>query len=246
MKTYTIDGIAIDSLGDVEMTGYYVPPSPPIENNDESQAGKDGGWDFGIQYGPKIIEVDHYINAQDKVTRKATERRLAGFLNPRIGTRQIIFQDDPDFCYFGRLSNQFDLGTHVASYSDFTLNFTCYDPFTYSVQEYSPTITTSGTIDHLGEHVAQPILTVDHKGGTATIVNTTPSGDKQTIEFTAETPQGTYIIDCKAKTVIRGTGSGDKYMKDPIQWFEMPKGINTITHGVNINKVTVRYRHTWL
>lgn len=246
MDMYSIDGKHLSEFGDIEMTGKDIPVSPPFSNNEEKQAGIDGGWDFGIEYEPKIITVDHYVLANTKQARKDLERKMAGFLNPRRGKRTIVFDDEPDKCYFGRLSEQFKLDELMNNFSDFTLNFICYDPFTYSVQEYERTIQTEGTIDHLGEHVAQPILIVRHKGGTGSIVNTQPDGTTQTVEFNDRTMAGTYYIDMKEKTVKMADGtSGDKYIES-LSWFEMPNGTNTITHGINIENVIVRYRNTWL
>lgn len=246
MEMYSIDGKHLSEFGDIEMTGKIIPVSPPFSNNEEKQAGIDGGWDFGIQYEPKIITVDHYILETHRQARKDLERSLAGYLNPRRGTRTIIFDEEPDKCYFGRLSEQFKPENVINNYSDFSLNYICYDPFTYSVQVYEKLISTAGTVNHLGEHVAQPILIIRHKGGTGSIVNTTPDGTTQTVEFNDKTVAGTYTINMKEKTVTMADGqSGDRFIES-LEWFTMPNGENEVTHGINIENVVVQYRNTWL
>ncbi|AYP68835.1 hypothetical protein BpsM61_00061 [Bacillus phage vB_BpsM-61] len=229
----------------VEMTDKDVPPAPPIKNNDEEQGGRDGGWDFGVQYLPKIITVDHYILAETKQERKDMIRSLAGITNPRKGSQELIFDDEPDKMYFARLNEQFALDKEVSSYSDFTLIYICYDPFTYSTEEYTRNISGSGTIDHEGTHVSRPVLVIDHNGGAATITNTEPSGRKQEVIFKSSTAPGQYTIDMKEGIILRGNESGEKHI-DSVQWFEMPEGTNTITHSNNISGITVIYRHTWL
>lgn len=229
----------------VEMTGKNVPMTPPIKNLSEEQGGIDGGWDFGIQYEPKIITIDHYILANTREERQNMIRELAGWLNPRLGARELIFDDEPDKMYYARLSEQFALEKVIGTYSDFSLNFICYDPFTYSVQEYTQNITGSGQVEHLGTHVSKPILIVDHRGGSATVTNQTQDGQTQTLTFASTTPPGIFTIDMKEGTVKLGTQSGEKYI-DSIEWFELEQGMNTITHSGNINQVTVKYRHTWL
>lgn len=242
---YTIGGRHIHEFK-CEMTGMPdIPMMPPISNQAETQAGRDGGWDFGIQYDPKIITVDHYIWTSARSQTNDLARELAGHLNPRLGAKTLIFDHEPDKMYYARLNTQFKIEEIIKLYNDFSLEFICYDPFTYSVQELTKIITGNGTIDHLGTHVSRPILVIDHKGGSATITCTPPSGDPMVIEFESTTPSGSITIDMKAGTVKRGTSSGDKYIKS-MKWIEMPQGINTITHTANINSITVRYRHTWL
>lgn len=244
---YTIGGRHIHEFG-CEMTGKEVPITPPFENQAETQGGRDGGWDFGIQYEPKIIPVDHYIWQNTRKMSQDQIRALAGHLNPRKGAQELIFDDEPDKMYYARLSEQINLAEIIKLYNDFTLSFICYDPFTYSVDEYTKTISggaTMGTIDHLGTHVSRPILVIDHLGGSATIKNITPDQQEQIVVFTADAEPGTYQIDMKEGTVTLGTSGGDKYI-DSLEWIEMPQGTNTITKTAKINSVTVRYRHTWL
>jgi predicted phage tail component-like protein len=229
----------------VEMTGKEVPITPPFTNNAETQAGIDGGWDFGMQYEPKIIPVDVYLWEDSRMSAQSQARAVAGWLNPRAGSQILIFDDEPDIMYYARLNDQLKIDEVIKLFNEFTIEFICYDPFAYSIQEYSQLITTSGTINHMGTHVSQPVLIIDHKGGSATVKNVTPDGSEQSVVLSGSSPAGTYRIDMKAKTVLYGSDGGDKYIES-LQWIEMPQGTNTITHGVNINNVTVNYRTTWL
>jgi predicted phage tail component-like protein len=228
----------------VEMTGKEVPITPPFSNQDETQGGRDGGWDFGVQYEPKIIPVDHYIWTPDRATTQAKLREMAGHLNPRKGAQELIFDDEPDKMYYARINEQINIEEVIKLYNDFRLTFICYDPFTYSAIEYSTQITGSGIVWTSGSHVSKPILVVDHKGGSATVTCTPPGGDPQSIVFTADTPPGTFTIDMKQGTVKMGSAGGDKYIES-LQWIEMVYGNNAFTHTGNINSVTVKYRHTW-
>lgn len=242
---YTFGGRHVHEF-EAEMTGMPdIPLTPPFENMSEDQAGIDGGWDFGVRYKPKVISVDHYIWTNDKNQTSAIAREMAGHYNPRLGSRPLIFDDEPDKMYFARLSEQLSLEEKFQAFNEFSLEFICYDPFTYSVQEFTEVINGSGVITHDGTHVSKPILIVEHAGGSATVTNTTPDGVTQTVTFASNTTAGQYTIDMKQGTVKRGTSGGDKYI-DNLEWFEMPKGDNTIAHSGNITSVTVKYRHTWL
>lgn len=241
---YTFGGKHIHEFG-CEMTGHDVPVTPPFTNMDENQGGRDGGWDFGIQYDPKIIQVDHYVWTKTRKESQDMIRNMAGHFNPRLGAQEIIFDEEPDKVYYGRLNSQFKIEELLKLFNEFTLEFICYDPFTYSVQEYTEIITNSGTIEHIGTHVSKPILVIDHKGGASTITNTTPDGKTQTVTFKDTAVAGIYTIDMKEGTVKKDDDSGDKYIES-IEWIELEQGVNTIAHSANITNVTVKYRHTWL
>jgi phage-related protein len=194
---------------------------------------------------PKIIPVDHYIWTPDRATSQAKIRELAGHLNPRKGAQELIFDDEPDKMYYARLNVQINIEQIIKLFNDFSLEYICYDPFTYSATEFTEQVTGSKTIWHSGTHVSKPILVVDHKGGSATVTCTPSGGDPQIIEFESTTPAGTFTIDMKQGTVKRGSAGGDKYIKS-LTWVEMPQGNNAFTHSSNINSVTVKYRNTWL
>lgn len=244
-KGYTFGGRHIHEFK-TEMTGMPdIPLMPPVSNMSETQAGKDGGWDFGVQYDPKIITVDQYIWTDTRTETQNLARELAGHLNPRLGAQELIFDHEPDKMYMARLNSQFKVEEIIKLFNDFTLEFICYDPFTYSVIEETEVITTSGQIVQNGTHVAKPILVIEHRGGSATIENTTPDGQIQSVVFASNTPAGQFTIDMKEGTVLFGSSGGDKYIES-IKWFELAQGTNEITHGINIDQVTFKYRHTWL
>lgn len=232
----------------VEMTGMpNVPVMPPFANQSETQGGRDGGWDFGIQYEPKIITVDHYIWTEARHDTQNLARSLAGHLNPRKGSQILIFDHEPDKMYYARLNDQMNVEEIIKLFNTFTLEYICFDPFTYSVKEYTQNVTTTPVIDHKGTHVSKPILVIDHRGGPDTITCTPQDGVSapMSVSFEATTPSGQFIIDMKAGTVVFNGGSGDKYIKS-LTWIEMPPGPSRYTHGGNITRVTAKYRDTWL
>lgn len=242
---YTYGGRHISEFS-MEMTGMPdIPITAPFDNLTEDQAGRDGGWDFGVQYKPRIIPVDHYIWTRDKNQTSQIAREAGGHFNPRLGSRPLIFDDEPDKMYLARLSEQFSLEGKFQAFNEFSLEFICHDPFTYSVEEFTETVSGSGIIEQMGTHVSRPILVIEHNGGSATITNNAPDGQVQTVVFASNTPSGQYTIDMKAGTVKRGSEGGDRYI-DSLTWFDLSQGENTVTHTANISSLTVKYRHTWL
>jgi predicted phage tail component-like protein len=239
---FTFGGVHSDAFS-LLVNKKNVPITPPIENRLQEISGFDGAWDYGISYSPREIDIDCTILADSKEDLKNKIRKLAGLLNPRLGSRPLIFDDEPDKQYFARLSNQIPLD-QLGAFGTFTLQFVCPDPFTYAVNLKTATFTTTISITHNGTHVARPNLTVTHGGGTATITRSHTDGSKETITFTADSPSGVYVIDCKEFTITKdGVGAYNYVTGD---FFTFKEGQNTLTNSSKITQTQVEFYDTWL
>lgn len=220
-----------------------VPLTPPIENRLQIISGFDGAWDYGVSFQPREISVDCTILAKDKDDLKVKLRNLAGLLNPRKGARPLIFDDDKNVQYFARLANQIPI-EQLGSFGTFTLQFVCPDPFTYSVNKKTGTFANTIMANHEGTWVAKPVLTVTHNGGQGKITNTRPDGIIETIEFTEDSPEGVYVIDCKEYTItVDGEPAYDYVTGD---FFNLLSGSNQLKNEGNVSKTTIEYYNTWL
>lgn len=221
-----------------------VPFMPPIDDQSEQIAGKDGAWDFGVRFGAKQITTDVSIYANSRTALNDNLRELANVFNPRKGPQELIFDDEPDKLYYARLSDKFE-PDKIGIYGEFELLFICHDPFTYAATETVQNGATQTTVDHLGSHITKPILTVTHSGGAATITNARADGITERITFKSSSPAGTYVIDNKEFTItINGAGAYQHF--DETTFFSLPKGSNLLSWGANITNVEARFRHTWL
>lgn len=242
MKGFKFDGTHSDELFLIT-NGKKVPFLPSVKDNYENIAGKDGVWDYGVQYGTRSIEIDCTIIATSAQDLKDKVRNLVGHFNPRKGAKPLIFDDDPNIQYMARLEARLPL-EQIGALGTFTLQLVCTDPFAYSINE---TVNSGvGTIwaTHNGTYEARPILTITHGGGTATITNERSDGLTETMTFTSDAPSGTYIVDTKQETVKLGTDGADKYLQGDI--FKLPSGSNKILTDGSISNVEVRFRDTWL
>jgi predicted phage tail component-like protein len=239
MNGFTFDGRHSDEFSLI-VNKKNVPITPPIENRLQEISGFDGAWDYGVSYAPRPIEIECTILADSKEDLKTKIRNLAGLLNPRKGAKPIIFDDDPSVQYFARLSNQIPL-EQLGAMGTFTLQFTCPDPFTYSVQEQVRSGVTTLYATHNGTHIAQPILTVTHNGGVGSI---TVDSTGERIDFLESSLAGTYVIDCKEMTITKSGAAAYNDVKG--DFFGFINGSNVVRTTGGITNVEIRYRDTWL
>lgn len=244
---FKIGGVTSSSLSLI-MIDKDIPAMPEIEEQAEEMPGIDGGYDFGVRYKPKIIEVKvRILNSPTKSAYNDAVRRLTAVLNPRLGSQELIFDDDPSVLYYARISETFNPKRMALISEEFTLTFICYDPFTYATTEKTVNLTGSSVvINHLGAHVSRPTLTINKTAGVGTVKIVYSDSSTETISFNSSSPAGTYIINGKEKTSLLSNGSGAyKYIDNEI-YFEMQPGNNTISKTGSITDVAIKYRDTWL
>lgn len=238
----TIGGVHSDAFGLI-INKKTIPLTPPVENRLQESGGYDGAWDYGVTYGAKPIDLECTILADSASDLKSKTRKMAGVLNPRKGVRPIVFDDEPDVQYFGRISNQIPLD-QLGAMGTFTLQLTCPDPFTYSVELHSVTVSSESIVNHIGSHEAAPTLTVTHGGGAGTISNSRPDGQIDEMVFQEAAEAGTYVIDCKHKTITQNGNPAYNFVKG--RFFDLPDGDNTFNISGGVTSVKIEYHDTWL
>lgn len=243
---FKIGGVSSSSLNLI-MLDHDVPATPEIEDLSEDMEGIDGSYDFGVRYKEKNIEIKvRLLNSSTKKGYNDAVRKIASVLNPRLGAQPLIFDEDPDVQYFARISATFNPVRLALISQEFTLQFVCNDPFTYSVEEKNVTMSGSSvTINHLGSHVARPTLTVTKDAGSGTIKIVYPDSTTETLTFKSTSPAGTYTINGKEKISLVGSSGAYKHIDDEV-YFEMQPGNNVISKTGSITGVAIKYRDTWL
>lgn len=241
-KGFTFDGVHSDILG-ILLRGKNIPILPPMEEHFEPIAGRDGVWDFGIQYGARPIELDVVLLADSVDDLNSKVRAIASLFNPRKGARPLVMDDEQDVQYLARLTGQLPID-QLASFGTFTIQLICTDPFRYGLNEVVREGTTSLTLTHLGNHKAYPRLEITHGGGNGTLTLHRSDNVTQVMTFKASSPSGVYIIDGKEGTITLNGGPAYKHVTG--DFMELPEGSNTLNIGGNITKAVVRFNHTWL
>jgi predicted phage tail component-like protein len=239
MNGFTFDGKHSSDYS-IIVTKKNVPITPPIEDRLQTISGFDGAWDYGISYSPRPIEIECTMLADSKEDLKTKIRNFAALLNPRKGAKSLIFDDDPNVQYFARLNNQIPL-EQLGAMGTFTLQFICPDPFTYSKNPQVREGVTTIFATHNGTHIARPTLTVTH-GGWAASISVDSTGER--IDFTDDSPSGTYVIDCKEMTITLDGAAGYNYVKG--DFFGFVNGSNVVRTTGGITNVQISYYDTWL
>jgi predicted phage tail component-like protein len=106
---------------------------PQIRQRYEYIIGRDGNYDFSDgTLEDRIIDIECCFVAMNVGELRYKMRQVAAWLYGNGQKQQLIFSDEIDLFYYGRLQNQIDL-EQVVTFGEFTLQFRC-EPFAYGVE----------------------------------------------------------------------------------------------------------------
>lgn len=110
---------------------------PTTRDNTEQIPGLDGEYDFGTEFGPRLIELEVCSpDGLNPLQKEEFKRLYAKYLNPRMGTKKLIFMNDPDVYYKVKYSGSIPSNNYPSWFS-FTIPFKATDPFKYSTTQKS-------------------------------------------------------------------------------------------------------------
>lgn len=117
----------------------------------------DGGALWGAKIPPRVITVGFQLTAADSEAFRLSYRKLMGILN--VDEAQLIFRDEADVYYTGSMTA---LSEPEPGHNTVTgeIEFTCLDPYKYSVAEHSVGANADGeiVIGYRGTAKSRPIL----------------------------------------------------------------------------------------
>jgi predicted phage tail component-like protein len=106
---------------------------PVIRQRYEYIIGRDGNYDFSDgTLEDRIIDIECCFITSNVGDLRYKMRQVASWLYGNGKKQQLIFSDEIDLFYLGRLQNQIDL-EQVVTFGEFTLQFRC-EPFAYGVE----------------------------------------------------------------------------------------------------------------
>ena len=109
---------------------------PRIKERTEEIPGRHGEINFGSKLEPRILELHVVVNEEFPFAeREKKKRQIAGYLNPTMGTKALVFADEPDKQYFVKYAGVIDIDRQYTSWFEFTIPFKCSDPYIYSTAE---------------------------------------------------------------------------------------------------------------
>lgn len=106
---------------------------PPITNFSKEIPGVDGEFFTGTKYGARKITLSCAVLSTDKEDYMDAIKNIAFILDVKTPS-VLIMGDDEDVFYYAKIEGSTDLDK-IKNMGTFELNFICYDPYGYSVEE---------------------------------------------------------------------------------------------------------------
>lgn len=192
----TTDSI-LEPLG-VKVTDVKEDLIPTTRDNTEQIPGRDGEYDFGTEFGPRLIELEVYSpDGLAPLQKEEFKRLYAKYLNPKLGTKKLIFMNDPDVYYKVKYSGSISPENHP-SWFKFTIPFKATDPFKYSTTQKSHSGV--GVLKNNGTYETGLIIEIE---GPIALVNINFGGI--VLSYSSDVSFGEkLIVDTLARTAKRG------------------------------------------
>lgn len=180
------DGI-LQPLGVTVLRDNRMDLLPGTRDYFESIPGRDGEFDFGCDLEGQVLEL-HCVIETTRDTWPAVRNSIAGYLNPKLGTQDLTFADEPGVVYRVRYSGSISLTLYPFA-REFTIPFKMCNPHrlasTQSLLEGAGTAVNAGNdetpcIVEIVGPVTNPSVTIG--GKTLTYTGTVTASDKLIID----------------------------------------------------------------
>lgn len=122
----------------------------------ESIPGRDGEFDFGCDLEGQILEL-HCVVETTRATWYTLRNTIAGYLNPKLGTQDLTFADEPGVVYRVRYSGSIPLTLYPFA-REFTIPFKMCNP--HRLASTQSTLTGAGTAVNAGNDETPCIVEV--------------------------------------------------------------------------------------
>ena len=130
---YVNENRILEPLDLVVLRDSRVDLFPRVKERVEEIPGRHGEIDFGGKLESRILELHVVVSEEFPFEeREKRKREIAGHLNPTMGTKVLVFADEPDKQYFVKYSGVIDIERQYTSWFEFTIPFKCSDPYIYS------------------------------------------------------------------------------------------------------------------
>lgn len=266
---FTFNGKHSDTFGVIMRSRNRV--VLPVRNDEyEEIPGRDGGILFPGTFSDRFIELECALVTKSLPELRKAIRRIAAWLSTS-GRARLIFDDEPDLYYLGRIANQIDLEQTMAL-GQFMLQFRCL-PLAFSVKEYMAEewlYSQVMQVDNEGTHDTAPEITITaHQIGQyravevtgaydpavedlvesdVTITNPTLVISGQTLRWLGTLAPGeSLIVNCETMQATKG---GQNALGSVTEGFPVLRpgvnGVKLITTNTVGGIVKIKYKERWL
>lgn len=168
MINATADGKSFLQIG-LGLKKHNIPVLPPTRDYNLEIAGRDGELDFGSTYGPRVINLECIIMADD--TTLDYHRRVAqvaALFNAKKGDIVFTFDDLPGRRYIGRYAGTLDI-EKILFDGELTIPIKMGEhPFPESDENLKEIVITKSpqtvSISSSGDEKASPIIVLTNQG----------------------------------------------------------------------------------
>ncbi|GAS82387.1 distal tail protein Dit [Paenibacillus amylolyticus] len=168
MINATADGKSFREIG-LGLKKHNIPVLPPTRDYSLEIAGRDGEIDFGSTYGPRVINLECIVMADD--TTLDYHRRVAqvaALFNVKKGDIVLTFDDLPGRRYIGRYAGTMDIEKIIFD-GELTIPIKMgTSPFPESEERLKETIITNSpqtiSITSSGDEKSSPIIVLTNQG----------------------------------------------------------------------------------
>jgi predicted phage tail component-like protein len=178
----------------IKVTNIQYSILPSLESKTEKVYGRAGSYDFGVEIGERVIEVDIMLIAetQNDVMKKA--REFSKFLFYKE-LQPLILLDEPDKQYMARVTGDTDV-SELYRTGTATITFNCPNAYAESITEkvvnYTPTDYTPIAITNNGSAETFPIIDLTVK---ETITSIAVMNDEKFVQVGGEATVDKEIVD---------------------------------------------------
>ncbi|WP_138756542.1 phage tail domain-containing protein [Paenibacillus sinopodophylli] len=243
-----------------------IPVLPETREYNQTIAGMDGEIDFGVEYGPRVIEHDCVLMADNPTTDyHAKLARIAQIFNARNGDIILTYSDLPDRRYIARYAGTMNIEKIIFD-GNLSIPMKMYNPFPESLRDtalkeygqgleygqgyeysaYSVLVTSSGQsfqIDNQGTTEAFPLVRF-----TGTCTNLSLSDGQQTFTFGGVMANAVLSVDCSLRKKTVKLNTLNAFSQSNGVFFVLKPGITNFTlTGINPNiSIEFIFRHQYL
>ncbi|WP_145323020.1 phage tail domain-containing protein [Paenibacillus xylanexedens] len=171
MINATADGKSFREIG-LGLKKHNIPVLPPTRDYSIEIAGRDGEIDFGSTYGPRVINLECIVMADD--TTLDYHRRVAqvaALFNAKKGDIVFTFDDLPGRRYIGRYAGTLDI-EKILFDGELTIPIKMGEhPFPESEENLKEIVITNSpqtvSITSSGDEKASPVIVLTNQGTNA-------------------------------------------------------------------------------
>lgn len=255
---FLFNGISSQSMKvKAHLTGWQV--SPSLRSNTETVPGKAGIADFGADSGERYIDVSCNIYPQKTFTDMvAILDRVAAWLDPTAGTKQLVLDDVPDRYFLARLSDGVDCERLLRAAGAFSLRFLCPDPFGYALDDEVFILSTVGSHEVMretGNTDSEPVYLMQGviPSGASSYVSITTNGEE--LRITGPLSEGEILVIDTGMVTAKVTDSAGNTLRNGLPCLQelnfpvLRRGVNALqiqtAGGASFAELRIQAKSRW-